>query len=206
MKLTETAKTKGYVQLIPPAGGGRENAMLLLAACVTLILSALIILSRSQHLQSATLAPYQIDLATALSASEQGLYTDLQTVYNELQQLKPSAPPPADYWAQDGWPPFAGGLSAAKRGAFRWQLLAAENFYAYWGRSEDGHELLWRLPATGFADAAQAPIPDIWLRRNQTTASLPAAPQNFADSALISHGWQQIAAHSAQLEQPPHPN
>lgn len=152
----------GCIQRVPPAGALRETRWVLLAMALTLLAGALAVGWQRHLLPQERLLAHQIDLATELTAAEQGIYTDLQAVYDEWRNAGATLPPPEPRrWAADGWPPFVDDLAAQKRGRRQWRLLLVGNRYAYLGVSaeadsfaldEGGREraprwLLWRLPA-----------------------------------------------------------
>lgn len=164
----------GCVQRVSPAGALSETRWVLLAMALTLVVGALAVGWQRHWLPQEKLQAHQIDLATGLTAAEQGIYTDLQAVYDEWRSAGAPLPPPAPQrWAADGWPPFVDDLTAQKRGARQWRLLSFGGRHAYLGvgaearlsaseSAQDGQGsgqetrprwLLWRLPAAPSAKA-----------------------------------------------------
>ena len=197
MKFSEPATpvfAAGCVQRVPPASAGRETSLLLLAALLVLVLSGGVVLWRSLHVQGFHLQAHQLDLATALTPAEQGIHADLQAVFEEWRILRQgggqAVAPPAKHWADEGWPPFTGNLSAAQRGAHRWSLVERGDHCAYLGRSarpELAADVLWVLPPEKNAAF------EFWLQRGKGSdaAHLPA---RLEDAELIAHGWRQVVS------------
>lgn len=189
-----TADGANCIERIAPASAGRETSLLLLVALLVMLLSGAVIFWRSQQFQGFSLQAHQLDLATALTPAEQGIYADLQAVADEWQQISQSTasstPPSAKQWADDAWPPFATGLNASQRGAHSWALVQHGADFAYLGRSakpELASDMLWRLPQGSSSRF------DIWLLRS--TAAAPATqPQLLDDASLIRQGWRQVIA------------
>lgn len=203
----------GCVQPVPPAGAARETRWVLTTAALVLATSALFVGWQRQGQAPAVLAAHQIDLATALSAAEQGIYTDLQAVHDEWQVLGMPLPPPTPAsWADGDWPPFANDLAARQRGGRQWTLHQADGGHAYLGLpvpdpaaptasaaapAETARAMLWRLPAT-IPRAGGAPVAvrfDAWLRTSPPAPGQPDLPSALDDASLARHGWRQITAH-----------
>lgn len=206
----------GHVQTVTAAGSRAEMRWVLLTVCIVLLCSALVI-AWQRHLQPVqSLQSHQIDLATGLTAIEQGMYTDLQTIHDEWQATGALLPPPApSIWAQDGWPPFANDLTAQRRGQRQWTLLHIGERYAYLGLpsgdpppaattspTDAERPLLWLLPRQGETAARF----DLWLHTAGTARTPPATirPETLDEATLPGQGWQQIAAHQDALHTPAH--
>lgn len=208
MNAAITPNTK--VQVVTPTGSGTESIFLLLAALLVAAIAAVIIMARSTHMQAAALQDYQLDLSTALTPAEQGIYTDLQAVFEELSWLYKADstltnPPTVTYWQEEGWPPFMNNPTANQRGNHQWQLLSSPNgAVAYQGMSADtelsGH-VLWRVPAAS-KSASSATDFDLWVWKPQL-ANIPFVSVARLDAdTLIAQGWKQVVAY----EVPPQDN
>lgn len=222
----------GCIQRVLPAGALRETRWVLLAMALTLLVSMLAVGWQRRLLPQERLQAHQIDLSTGLSTAEQGIYTDLQAVYDEWQSMNAPLPPPTPkHWADEGWPPFIDDLTAQQRGRRQWRLLTVGDRYAYLGTG--GHTasssapseqhatprvLLWRLPEThaihamtkvkGAAENAHSDESphtgfDLWLHEADTTPD-GALPESLDEASLIRHGWRQAVAHlRAEYPRPP---
>ena len=203
---TSPALPAGYVQRVLPAGAARETRWVLITVALVLVLSAFVVSWQRHMQQEMTLQTHQIDLATGLSAAEQGIYTDLQAVFDEWRSLGGALPPPApQWWADEGWPPFDADLAAQRRGSRQWRVVQAEGLYAYLGVAAASDEsaathrpMLWRLPNLKGAKTQDAESRfDVWLRTGPDAAPEPAG---LHDDDLIAHGWQQVAAHASDVK------
>ncbi len=200
---TQTAPLPaGCAQPVPPAGAGRETRWVLVTVALVLVLSSIVVAWQRHMQEDLALQAHQIDLATGLTAAEQGIYTDLQAVHDEWRaEGRPLPPPAPETWAGDGWPPFGQDLTAQRRGSRQWRVVQAEGRYGYLGEPQeqgqeqapDGRLILWRLPAAQDAEARF----DVWI---YTAASPPRAPDDLHDDDLAAHGWQQVAAHLHDLK------
>ncbi len=219
---SSAALPDGCIQRVPPAGALRETRWVLLAMALTLLVSTLAIGWQRRLLPQERLQAHQIDLSTGLSTAEQGIYTDLQAVYDEWQSMNAPLPPPTPQrWADEGWPPFIDDLAARQRGRRQWRLLTVGDRYAYLGTG--GHTesspaqgkqhaapriLLWRLPEThaihamakakdatenAHADELLHTGFDLWLHEADTTPD-GALPESLDEASLIRHGWRQAVA------------
>lgn len=208
----------GCIQAVPPAGAARETRWVLTTAALVLAASAWVVGWQRHGQAPAALQTHQIDLATGLSAAEQGIYTDLQAVHDEWQVLGAPLPPPTpDNWATGGWPPFADDLAARQRGALRWALRQAGQDYAYVSQPANAmpaaptasanaasmpgpsaatpRAMLWRLLAAARSGPNSPPPLDVWLRATSAAPGQPELPGALDDASLTRHGWQQITAH-----------
>lgn len=196
-----TTNPRGTIQVVTPAGADTEGILLFLMALLVAAVAALVIMARSSHLQVAALQAHQLDLSTALTPAEQGIYTDLQAVFEELSWLYKADstltnPPTVTYWQEEGWPPFVNNPTANQRGNHQWQLLSSPNgAVAYQGMSADtelsGH-VLWRAPA-----ASSATDFDLWVWKPQL-ANIPFVSVARLDTdTLIAQGWKQVVAYEA---------
>ncbi|WP_050716172.1 DUF6162 family protein [Ottowia sp. oral taxon 894] len=195
----------GCVQQVPPAGAGRETRWVLVTVALVLALSGTVAVWQRHMQTEMALQAHQIDLATGLTAAEQGIYTDLQAVHDEWRaEGRPLPPPAPDVWASDGWPPFEQDLAAQRRGARQWRVVQAEGRYAYLGEPNEAQSsgpgeqggqaarlMLWRLPAAQDAEARF----DVWLRTASGPARAAEALPGLHDDDLAAHGWRQVAAH-----------
>lgn len=181
--------TGGCVHSVEPALGRLELRWVMLAAAATLVLAALAVAWQRHHQHAVELAAYQLDLATGLQAAEQGIYTDLQAVYDEWTATGATLPAPApEVWAEDGWPPFADAHSNTARTARSWALAERAGRWAYVGELPGQRPVAWVLPAPGDAQ----PRFDVWLGPD-ATASLPA---RLEPQALAAASWRQVVAHT----------
>lgn len=210
----------GFVQRISPAGSGQETRWVLLMAVLVILFCAGVVGWQYQRQASGGLQSHQLDLAADLSASEQGVYTDLQVVHEEwVASGQPLPPPQPAQWASDGWPPFAGDLSERQRGARVWHLLALGGHHAYLGipspdrgstsqavPSGGARLILWRLPekaqpnaGVSAADTAQQPAFDVWLREGEDAGpgEVPLS-ERLDDADLMAHGWRQVVVRRKQ--------
>lgn len=187
----------GCVQVIEPARGRVEMRWVALAVVVTIVLSALAVAWQRHQQHTVELASYQLDLAQDLSAAEQGIYTDLQAIYDEWVATGAKLPPPASaFWADEGWPPFADAQANTNRVARQWQLLEVAERWAYVGAApEGGRAIAWVLPPKdedGDGDGAGARF-EVWL--SQAEASAQALPRRLETTTLAAAGWRQVTAH-----------
>lgn len=211
----------GCVQRVSPAGALSETRWVLLAMALTLVVGALAVGWQRHWLPQEKLQAHQIDLATGLTAAEQGIYTDLQAVYEEWRSMGAPLPPPEPQrWAVDGWPPFVDDLAAQKRGLRQWLLLSLGDRHAYLGvsvergapvldesRQEAARWLLWRLPAARSTKAEEGGVDgrraedsvhegfELWLHAADAVSEASAALSSLDDASMIRHGWLQAAAH-----------
>lgn len=201
---------KGKVQIVTPAGSGDESILLLLVALFVAAVASLVVMARGEYLQTVTLKPHQIDLSTALTPAEQGIYTDLQAVHDELSMLYKTddaltVPPDTEYWENEGWPPFVTNSATDKRGNHQWQRLSLLNGFAYKGMSSNAElssHLLWRLPA----DTKQLLETDfdIWIWKPEASDAQLTPVQSLESAKLIAQGWRQVIAHEKSQQNAMH--
>lgn len=173
-------------QVIRPAGAGHETLYVLLLCLMILAVAGSVVAWRSESLVVSKVETHQLDARRDLSAAEQGIYADLRVTLDEIQLLRQEqqALPAPERLAEEGFAPFAQDASSVSRGGHAWDLLESQ---AYLGLSQApavAGSFLMRISARDDA------TPDIWLNRD---AALKA-PDNLADQALISAGWQQVVA------------
>lgn len=210
----------GFVQRVSPAGSGQETRWVLVTAALVILCCAIVVAWQHQWQSAGGLHAHQLDLAADLSASEQGVYTDLQVVHDEWVAAGQRLPPPRpDQWAADGWPPFAADLSQRQRGARIWHLLMLGGHHAYLGiPSADGaggegasapapdpsasrRLILWRLPENPRPNAGASsstlkdrqPRFDVWVRDGEDAPpGEEPLSERLDDADLIAHGWRQV--------------
>src|SRR5471032_891267 len=173
-------------QIVRPAGAGHETLYVLLFCLIVLLVAGYVVALHGEKQNVSTLEAYQVDARRDLSAGEQGIYADLRVTLDEihlLQQDQQALPAP-EQLGEEGFAPFAQDASSVSRGGHAWRLL---NQRAYFGHSQVptvAGSFLMRLNADDNGAA------DIWLNRSSTLA----APNELADAALESAGWQRIVA------------
>lgn len=209
----------GCVQQIVPMGAGQESRWVLLAAVLVLLGAGLVVFWQHRIQPLHGLQSFQMDMAAELTAAEQGIYTDLQVVYEEWLAEGGRLPPPEpSWWADGGWAPFMDDAGARRRGARHWHRLELGGRHAYLGvpastvqpaaqpAGEALRLMLWRLPepAAGSGMAAEAAVGqagvfDVWLREDEA-APFGEAPlsERLEDDALIAHGWRQVVGNSGR--------
>lgn len=201
MQTSAERSATGCVRVVEPALGRSELRWVLIAAMVTVVLSALAVAWQRHHLQSHELAAYQLDLATDLKPAEQGIYTDLQAIYDEWAAVGAALPPPApEVWVAEGWPPFADAQANTNRVARNWTLTQVAGRWAYVGAAavhnapEHARAVAWVLPAVDADGDGVGMRFEVWLS--------PAAPQQQSlparldAPALAAAGWGQVTAHA----------
>jgi len=172
--------------VVRPAGAGHETLYVLLLCLIILAVAGSVVAWHRESAPVSTVSSHQLDARRDLSASEQGIYADLRVTLDEIHLLRhdQQALPMPQALAEEGFAPFAQDASSVSRGGHAWQLLDDK---AYFGHSQVptvAGSFLMRLSADDNGAA------DIWLNRSSTLA----APNELADAALESAGWQQIVA------------
>ncbi|TDF82589.1 DUF6162 family protein [Pseudomonas sp. H9] len=174
------------VQVVRPAGAGHETLYVLLVSLLILAVAASIVALRGERHDEVSIEAHQLDARRDLNAAEQGVYADLRVAFEDIQLRREEDPALVEVavLAEEGFPPFVHDASSASRGEHQWQLLGE---HAYLGLSQAptvAGSFLMLVPAAHDGAA------DVWLQR-KADASVPT---DLTPAALISAGWQQIAA------------
>lgn len=185
------------MQVVRPAGAGRETLWVMLAAASVLAVAALVVGTRAQPVAQAALAPYQIDARTQLNAAEQGVHADLLVAAEEIGALVAidKKLPGVEQLREMDLPPFAAGAGAAARGAHEWRTVARGLDAAYVGRTAApavAASFLLRLPASDAGGAkdthGHGEVGQVWVQREGPQAW----PEQLDDASLTRQGWRQV--------------
>lgn len=175
---------------VPAASAGRETYWVLALIALIIMIAGLVIVARQTSSSDHALAVYELDLRSDLSSAEQGLYSDLNVVADELLALLDDGEslPSPNKLAKQGFPPFIADATARNRGAHSWQLQHYAEGDAYIGTSQDrniARSFLLRIQVKESSKNM-----DIWLHGANTRET-----NNLSTQRLIDTGWKQVSSH-----------
>ena len=174
--------TQLQTQEIAPANGRNEMRGVACAALVILLAWAGGLGARRVQPGVSPLASHQQSAFAALSALDQGLFSDLRSAAEEIRALQTQQKswPETAALAAESIPPFVEDAVWVQRGRLIWRRMDAHapTHAVYWGRNA---EVEWALVLSGESTA-------VWRRPLKADGAIPQAIPEM----LVLDGWTEF--------------